>query len=246
MLAHAYSFMLYGRQKLIADLERDLASCVQGYTKGSKQALADGLLAVANPTTFQAMLTELLENTDRMAGIAERSVWHPNGFAKIVLLSQPSYKLRLHMWDKNLNSSERDLGNVHNHRWDFSAILLAGSYRHQVFHLSADGEQFFGYKYCPSDDPGSYSLVPTGSHTLSCVFDAHLPQGSTFSLSSEVLHRVIPDASDSTVSLVLEGPRQPFIGDVFASNEVSETEVAEADSLSLDILRREIKAVLSL
>jgi hypothetical protein len=211
---------------LIADLEEDLAESMRDYTRGAKLVLADALLAITRPDSFRSMLVELLDSDDRLADIAGRSLRHPNGFAKIVLLSHPSYKLRLHVWENETNTSAVIQGNVHNHGWDFSTFLLAGSYRHQEFRSAADGDEFFAYKYCPDVDPGTYSLVPAGNQTLRCVFDAYLSQGSRFTIASEVLHRVVPDARQPTVSLVLQGPHQPSSGDVFASNEVDETDVA--------------------
>ncbi len=230
---------------LIADLEQDLVACTQEYNNGSTQALADGLLAIVRPDCFRSILGEFLDSEARLAEIARRSLWHPNGFAKVVLLAHSSYKLRLHIW-RNVSAPDAAEGNVHNHGWDFSTILLAGSYRHQEFRPSTDGETFFAYKYCPDGDLGTYSLVPAGNQNLRCVFDAYLSQGSRFTISSQLLHRVIPDARQPTVSLVLEGPRQPAIGDVFASNEVAETTVTQADALSTDFLRRQMSALLSL
>jgi hypothetical protein len=231
---------------LIADLEQDLVECMQGYTRGKNPVLADALLAIARPDRFRSMLVELLGSYDRLADIVGRSLWHPNGFAKIVLLSHSSYKLRLHVWENETNASTVIEGNVHNHGWDFSTILLAGSYRHQEFRSAADGDEFFAYKYRSDVEPGLYSLVATGNQTLRCVFDAYLSQGSRFTISSEVLHRVVPDARQPTVSLVLQGPHQPSSDDVFASREISETNVAEADALSEDFLRHELSAILSL
>jgi hypothetical protein len=192
------------------------------------------------------MIGELVASDVRLADMARRSLWHPNGFAKVVLLSHPSYKLRLHVWRNETNSPAMAQGNVHNHGWDFSTVLLAGSYRHQEFRPSADGEEFFAYKYRPDGNPGSYTLVPAGTQALCCVFDAYLPQGSGFTISSEVLHRVIPDSRQPTVSLVLEGPRQPSSDDVFASGEVKEITVTQADALSADFLRRQLTEILTI
>jgi len=229
---------------LIADLERDLAECMQGYTRGNNPVLADALLAIARPDSFRSMLVELLASRDRLADIAERSLWHPNGFAKIVLLSHSSYKLRLHVWENAASESTVVKGHVHNHGWDFSTILLAGGYRHQEFRPAADGDKFFAYKYRSDVEPGAYSLVPAGNQILRCVFDAYLSQGSRFTISSEVLHRVVPDARQPTVSLVLQGPPQPSSDDVFAPREVSETDVAEAAALPEDFLRHQLSAIL--
>jgi len=230
----------------ITDLEHDLTDCVNSYINGSRQALANALLEVARPASFRSTLTEILDSETRLRDIAGRSFWHDNGFAKIVLLSQPRYKLRLHIWKEVEQFSISPRGNIHNHRWDFSTILLAGSYRHQEFRPSRRGEQFFAYKYSTTAAAGHYSLVPAGRQILRCVLDAHLAQGSGFTISSDVLHRVTPDGGEPTVSLVLEGPHEPSTSDVFATSEVGENSGARVEVLSADYLRRHINTVLSL
>jgi hypothetical protein len=173
-------------------------------------------------------------------------VWHPNGFGKIVLLSHPSYKLRLHMWRSGEAPSADAQENVHNHRWDFTMILLAGRYRHQEFRLTDDGEKFHAYTYNSTAGKGSYTLTPVGPRALRCVFDAHLCAGSRYTISSEVFHRVIPDISRPAVSLVLEGPPKPSAVDVFAGEAVSESATAPLHKLPAGYLIESMKTVMSL
>jgi hypothetical protein len=230
----------------ITDLDRDLAEYVNGYVAGKGEGLADALSMIASPANFRSLLTQIIGDGIQLADVASRSVWHPNGFAKIVLLSRPSYHLRLHIWRKGSGLPAATSENIHNHRWDFSAVLLAGGYCHQEFRPAGSGEEFFAYTYRPADSLGSYSLDPMGTKTLRCVFNAHLSQGSRYTISSEVLHRVVPDPGESAVSLVLEGPHLPSNVEVFAAEEVGKADLVPLTALSPEFLLRHMNGVLAL
>lgn len=230
----------------ITDVELDLSQYVKDYIRGRADALAEGLTVLVRSNSFRAMLADILTNETRLREVASRSAWHPNGFAKIVLLSQPSYKLRLHCW-RNAMSSPTHVGeNIHNHRWDFSTVLLAGRYRHQEFRPAATGQRFLAYTYGEAGILSEDALAPMGTQTLRCVFDAHLGPGSRYTISREVLHRVIPDLSEPAVSLVLEGPHQPASVQVFAAENVGPADASVASRLSAEYLLRHMKAILAL
>ncbi|MFC1436102.1 hypothetical protein ACEZDB_36255 [Streptacidiphilus sp. N1-3] len=201
-----------------------MSEYVDEYTSGDRQALADGLGFLTSQANLKVLLGGVLEDPVLLRRVVGQSVWHPNGFAKIVLLSQHNYRLRLHFWNRPPGWPVALQENIHNHRWDFCTVILAGRYRHQEFRASAGGVKFFSYQYRKdSIDPGSYLLVPTGTGGLECAFDALLPSGTRYTMSSEVLHRVIRDSCAPAVSLVLEGPHQD-----------REVQVFSRDSLILD------------
>jgi hypothetical protein len=230
----------------ISDLDRDLAEYVRRYVAGESDGLVDALSMIASPANFRSLLTQIIGNGVQLADVANRSVWHPNGFAKIVLLSRPLYSLRLHIWRNGSGSRDAARENIHNHRWDFSTVLLAGGYCHQEFRPARSGEEFFAYTYCPASSLGSYSLDPMGTKALRCVFNAHLAQGSRYTISSEVLHRVVPDPGEPTVSLVLEGPHLPSRVEVFATQEVGKIGSVPLTALSPEFLLRHMQGVLAL
>jgi hypothetical protein len=230
----------------ITDLDRDLTKYVKGYVAGEGEGLVDALSMIASPANFRSLLTQIIGNGIQLADVASRSVWHPNGFAKIVLLSRPLYNLRLHIWRNGSGARAAARENIHNHRWDFSTVLLAGGYCHQEFRPAGGGEEFFAYTYRPAGSLGSYSLDPMGTKALRCVFNAHLSQGSRYTISSEVLHRVVPDPGEPTVSLVLGGPHLPSSVDVFTTQEVGKAGSVPLTALSPEFLLRHMKGVLAL
>ena len=228
----------------ITDLERDLTGYVNDYVAGESEALLEGLSMVARPVNFRSLLTQITSDKTLLGDVASRSVWHPNGFAKIVLLSLPRYNLRLHIW-RNVPGQRPGPENIHNHRWDFATTLLAGGYCHQEFRPAPSGEEYFAYTYRPAAGLG-YSLDPLGIKALRCVFNAHLAQGSRYTISSDVLHRVVPDLSEPTASLVLQGPHLPSRVEVFATQEVGRVGSVQLAELSPDFLLGHMKEILAL
>jgi hypothetical protein len=233
---------------LITGLRHDLAARLRhsasiGMGMGS---LADALAAIVEPVTFRTLLSEISSSRDLLDEVASRSVWHPNGFGKIVLLSCPTYKLRLHVWRESDDTPDDARENIHNHRWDFAMMLLAGSYRHQEYRHASGGREFHAYGYRSAADKSSYSLTPTGMKQLRCVFEARLFQGSRYTIANEVIHRVIPDPARPPVSLVLEGPPKPSHVEVFALEEISRAGSAPFTRLSTDYLTDSMKAVMTL
>lgn len=124
--------------------------------------------------------------------------------------------------------------------------LLAGSYWHQEYRLADHGKEFHAYTYQSAPDTSSYSLVPSGTKPLRCVFDACLFRGSRYTIASEVIHRVIPDPGNPPVSLVLQGPSKPSRVDVFALEQISQAGISPFRRLSVDHLIDNMKAVMTL
>lgn len=246
---------------MIADLERDIGVCVREYAGGRSEALADALAVVAGARAFQGLVGEIVGDQRRFGDVLERSVWHPNGFAKIVLLDAPEYRLRLHVWRRTAAIPVVVQENVHNHRWDFATAILAGGYRHQEFHAYGNpgegegeggggggdgGDGFYGYRYESAKDRTAYTLSPFGRQRLTRVFDAYLSQGSRYTLSSVVLHKVVPDVTQPAVSLVLEGPHQPTTVEVFAAEEIGPGTATPHTRLTPESLMRQLSAVAAL
>ena len=231
---------------LIAELQRGPLAHVGQTTSTGVGSLADALTTIARPDTFRSLLSEISASRDLLDEVASRSVWHPNGFGKIVLLDGPDYRLRLHVWHASDDMPDDSRENIHNHRWDFAMILLAGSYRHQEYRPASSGQDFYAYAYQSSADKSSYSLTPAGTTPLRCVFEARLFEGSRYTIASDVIHRVIPDPVDPPVSLVLEGPPKPSSVEVFGLEQISSPGTAAFSRLSSNYLIDSMKAVMTL
>ncbi|MFE0463220.1 hypothetical protein ACFW1A_28595, partial [Kitasatospora sp. NPDC058965] len=100
---------------MIAELERDLAGYVREYAAGRAGALGDALAEVVRPRVFRALVAGIAADEGRFAEVAGRSVRHPNGFAKIVLLVGEQFRLRLHTWEAGAAAGGAPQENIHNH-----------------------------------------------------------------------------------------------------------------------------------
>jgi hypothetical protein len=231
---------------VIANLEREISEFIADYGNGGQEALAEALSVVARPSVFLDLVNSITRDEERFSDVVRKSVVHPNGFVKIVLLYAADYRLRLHVWGVGETQESDVQESIHNHRWDFAATIVAGAYRHQEYQVCEGGEMYCRYRYRPAEDRRSYMLVPAGTHTLRCVFDERLTQGSSYSMASPVLHRVVPDLAHPAVSLVLEGPHQPTVVDVFTEHNLRPKASSPFIPLSAASLRCHLSAVAAL
>lgn len=168
---------------------------------------ADKALAVeaelrdlTRPRDLAAMFDEFVEATRRDPHHHTDSYTHDNGYDKIVLFQDnvTRMKMRLHLWHPLLiPNTMRPRQNVHNHRWDFSSVVLAGHVDHLAYQFSLDseeGEEFFHYRYYARGSKEHYDVEERGKTRLICTETRRFSQGELYSVENDLLHRVdIPD-----------------------------------------------------
>ncbi|MBX6769381.1 MAG: hypothetical protein IRY90_19885, partial [Actinomadura rubrobrunea] len=202
----------------LAELSTWLSSTIGAAGADTHDRLRTALAPFCSSDTASDLLNAALDDDQWMDAMARASYRHPNGFDKIVLLSTDAFQLRLHVWGQDRPEAESE--NIHNHRWDFSSVILLGGYRYQEFTADGGTSQFYVYTYNSRRGVPSYSLEPLGRRGLSCCFDAHLRAGTSYTLSSEVFHRVATPPGRLTASLVLQGPHRPTSVLVFAKKKL--------------------------
>ncbi|MGI5207208.1 hypothetical protein ACQEU6_37230 [Spirillospora sp. CA-108201] len=170
-------------------------------------ALHAALAPFATPEAVRDLLRGTLRDEQWLDAVRAASYRHDNGFDKIVLMTGAGYQFRLHVWREGPRETEAE--NIHNHRWDFSSVILLGGYRFQEFTPDPGGGAFHAYGYVSERGSASYSLESLGRRGLTRSFDAHLRAGTSYTLTSDVLHRVSNPPGRLTMSLVLQGPHQP-------------------------------------
>jgi hypothetical protein len=191
-------------------LEQRLRASTAAYAGGDTEGIADGLKQLSAGDGVVRLLAALRSDLQRLAAAASRSYLHANGFVKIVLLAGDGFKLRLHLWMPDRAGIGSEVEDIHNHRWDFASHMLTGGYRYQQFAPASDGTSYFGYSYRSPEGDNSFALRTRGAKLLSCVFDAAVDTGTSYTLRAEVLHRVISDPGRLTATLMLQGaPRRP-------------------------------------
>jgi hypothetical protein len=187
---------------------RPLAQCLDAYDGSDLDVLATALASFRESGSLCELLRSILDHDEWFETTLSRSYIHPNGFAKIVLVAEAGFHLRLHIWHPALGAVHT-AENIHSHRWDFASILVVGGYRYQEFAESSRGRAFHAYTYHGHQGRSSYGLTPIGIRHLQCTLDASLAAGTRYTLSADALHRVVSYPEEVTASLVLQGPHRP-------------------------------------
>jgi hypothetical protein len=194
-----------GIGQVLQELERHLTNRVEAYTSDEPDALVQALIELVQPSQFRAIISAIVNDEQLLQQAINRSSIHNNGFLKLILVSNPNYQLRLHVWDTR-ESEFAVQESVHSHTADFASVIVHGGYRHEVFRESTTGENYFSYRYHASRGARSFTLTSTGPKHLQRVSDAYLQEHTVYTLAGDILHRVVPRPTCLTASLVLQGP----------------------------------------
>lgn len=199
-------FSANGGSALLPDLERHLAQRVGAYPRDGADALFQALADLATPAQFRSIVSGFLSDPAVLRRAEDRSYLHRNGFLRLTLAPSSSYYLRLHVWDTRHGGLPNFPESIHNHNSDFASVILTGGYRHEIFYRSSAGESYYQYDYNSQRGSGSFSLEPKGPVPLALNSNSYLGANTSYTLTTDVLHRVIPRADSLTASLVLKGP----------------------------------------
>lgn len=133
-----------------------------------------------------------------------RAVRHPNGFLKIPLVGgTQSCRLFAHVWEDAASD-----GHIHDHRWDYESIVLAGVLSITAYQLVRDSsgeDSLYVAQHVPCD--GGFLLrdlnaAPVAATPVSTI-DAECTLFGYYSQAASLLHKV--DASAGTVTFVARG-----------------------------------------
>jgi hypothetical protein len=157
-----------------------------------------------------SIIGSILEDEDLLQGCLKSSYRHANGFDKIVLLSGPNFKLRLHRFVQDPTKQPPPAEHVHNHRWPFASRIIDGSLCMDLF-AETGGEDpnspipFHKYIYHSQKEDGGFNASYVGVRGLVCISESvwH-EQGTTYCMSPEEMHRIIC-SHESVTTLMLTG-----------------------------------------
>ncbi|MFT2020191.1 hypothetical protein ACMA1D_30805 [Streptomyces sp. 796.1] len=190
------------------------------------QSPTDGVAPVPRALAREALAAAL---AGRYAGelrgpAAGAGIAHPNGFLKLPLARYPAdgRRLFLHVWQDGGADAQ-----IHDHRWDFAATVLAGAVRNTVVEvgpgpgLGPDAGPGPSPDLDPDPDPDAYHLVRYRPESGGFRFTADgagdrggrvrvvaartrvVGVGEAYAQSACVLHRVA--AEPGTLTLVARG-----------------------------------------
>jgi len=215
--------------------------------EGQTLSIGETTKLVALLGNIRELVSYFLQMPSDLAHIAARSYVHYNGFDKFVLLSshQPNFKLRLHVWWPE--NREYPSENIHNHRWDFTTLLVAGSYQFEEFQTDPDGDSMYEYKYLPPDGRDHYGMEFIGKTRLNCLSSGCMQTGSYYTLTTKALHRVATVRRHPTISVLVQRQMQEQLDvRVFSENEIKNHESIESSPLTVTELTHKLRQVLEI
>lgn len=149
------------------------------------------------------LLQAILQDEHTLQEISRRSYQHGNGFLKVVLLDR-GYKLRLHIWFAGQPCEE----NIHDHRWSFSSLILAGQLCSEIWQDNALGQQFQEFEYTAATTLQAPFKIEKGHSTLRCVHTQLNQTGESYVMPKGKLHRIINPGHQLVASMMCSAPTE--------------------------------------
>jgi hypothetical protein len=142
------------------------------------------------------------DDPTRARDVAQRSYWHPNRFAKLVLQAGREHKVRLHVWPAG--SHRLGESNPHGHRWNFASTVLCGEGLQDTHFVEAEsGIEYDRYQYTGGNAAGA--VTKTGSVRLAKRKSRIRDGGDRYVLDTSVVHTVQPLGTSLIATLVVQG-----------------------------------------
>ncbi|PVC92650.1 hypothetical protein DBP19_14925 [Streptomyces sp. CS090A] len=149
------------------------------------------------------------------------AVLHPNGFAKLPVAVVPDTgrRLYLHVW-----LSDGEDSHVHNHRWDFSSIVLTGQLDNTMMEVGPGGEgpRYRALRHRPCAGGFRFDGGAAPEVGITALRTVVLPERSAYTMDALTLHRV--RAGRGTMTLVARGMPSRAYSDVLLDGPVEDGE----------------------
>jgi hypothetical protein len=237
--------------KTLAEVKIWLDHTLGPSEEGDFEQLGHALSPFRNGAQVCNLLKVVLNDPEALKMIAAKSYGHVNAFDKIVLLSSstPPYKLRLHIWwpiPEELARAKEGF-RTHDHRWNFSSVILCGAFRVEQFEVTAEdhGLEMHRYHYIAADDKDYYTMDYLGQAKIECTLDAVMRRGDYYTLSHKVQHRITSNRQSITATLFLRGPVVKPLVEVFADKPIEGHKKVEIKPLETVDLSKKLEDLLS-
>lgn len=182
--------------KLLSQLVKDIEKCFH-YSSFDKSMMEDisDILHQFGEEKFIDCLKEIRSDKEYFEKLASNSYCHENGFYKINLYQSNDFTIRFHIWEPNIEIKET----LHDHRWFFASTVLNGSLKSETWQYSASAQasEYDEYLYI---DKNTHP-IRTGSSRVEYVKTVVRNAGEKYTLSPDVLHRIISSGTEMTATL---------------------------------------------
>lgn len=186
---------------LVRDSEEQLRAAL--VREGNDPGEASDLLLrdLARPRHLSAFLREVMRDSVRAEQLAQSSHRHALGFDKFVLAVFGELgQLRMHVWWPD---QERLPEHIHNHRFQFSSVVVSGRLRTRYYRTAERGVRHLHLRECSQLGDTEWRFQHRGVLTVAETLTADLAAGSCYSMPADLWHRVEAGAT-ATVTLMLQ------------------------------------------
>jgi len=204
---------------------------------------------VAQRDYFVPLIEEIVGDPHLLSDVASRSYRHVNYFDKIVLVGSDKlhgYRLTLHLWCPPFNQKELKKESLHDHRFSFWSVILAGVLISENFVESPDGDLMQHYRYIPEKRAGDvrnfYEFV--GETRLAKTKPSQRHAGESYYQPFTGVHRVLLPES-ITCTLVLRGPRQKAFTNTFRTDIPKVNTQVDNSMFSDKVIAEKLRALLN-
>ena len=166
-------------------------------------ALSDWLASCFSNAQMIELLDAILKDSTSLEQICQRSYQHGNGFLKVVLLDR-GYKLRLHIWFAGQSCEE----NIHDHRWSFSSLILAGVLKSEIWKDDQSGQQFQEYEYHAATKHKAAYKTEHGYQNLKLDYVQENIIGDHYVMPKGKLHRIINPGHHLVATMMCSAPTE--------------------------------------
>ncbi|GAA2824308.1 hypothetical protein [Kribbella solani] len=159
------------------------------------------LVAFTKAHGLDAICHRVLDDPELLAEVAARSYRHQNGFDKIILFEDAAGALiKLDVWW----GDNTGWGEIHNHRFDFSSIVLHGTLRtrHYLRTEPGDGE---GVRIARMVVPRQGDQIDSVDGGMVLGWEGEQTAGSYYDMDCRLFHQVSGAPDELTVTFVAQG-----------------------------------------
>lgn len=149
------------------------------------------------------LLQSILADQESLEQISARSYQHGNGFLKVVLLDR-GYKLRLHIWFAGQGCEE----NIHDHRWSFSSLILAGTLKSEIWKDDQAGQLLQEYEYHAATAQHAPCKIGIGLQRMSLDHIQVNTTGDHYVMPKGKLHRIMNPGHQLVATMMCSAPTE--------------------------------------
>jgi hypothetical protein len=202
----------------------------------------NSLSILSTSFSLKCLVEEINENENWLSLISKVSYSHDNGFDKFSIYRGSNIRIRLHIyWITNRVKNP----NIHDHRWNFSSLILRGGYLSETYKLNNTGiDKFLYHYYSEASEKSNYELEYIKPVKLALTDTKQYLKNDINHGNAGEIHKILLNKNEITVSLFITSNYENDYARVFTNDMKLRGEKYKARKLSKKSLVQKLKAIL--